>query len=225
MTITFLGTGSAIPIPRVKTDGSLHDCPQCRSTDPRDRRRPSSLLINKKLLIDAPPPIAGLLRSVSVKPKDIESVILTHRHRDAAGGLRALPKGIRRVFLRSPGRFTVAGHQFEAVQVPHDNRTWGYIVDGTLAYFSDYADIRPALPALKRAKVAILDGSGWGKAFPTHQPMAEVIPIVKTLSNLQAIYFTHVGHTHLPHTALEQKTRELGDDRFQIAYHGRRLTA
>jgi phosphoribosyl 1,2-cyclic phosphodiesterase len=112
------------------------------------------------VLIDAGPPIRQLLGSVNVRPADIKAVILTHRHRDACGGLQTLEEGVRVVFPRHPGVSVCADHRFEAVKVPHDPRTWGYLVDSTLAYFSDYADIHDAMPALRHARIAVLDGSG-----------------------------------------------------------------
>jgi glyoxylase-like metal-dependent hydrolase (beta-lactamase superfamily II) len=92
--------------------------------------------------------------------------VLTHHHRDAAGGLAALPARARVVMPERPGRFAVEGHRFEAVPVPHAGRAWGYLVDGVLAYFSDYSEIDPALTALRRARVAVLDGSGWAADLP-----------------------------------------------------------
>jgi phosphoribosyl 1,2-cyclic phosphodiesterase len=223
MIITFLGTGSAIPIPRLKSDGSVHDCPQCRSEDSRDRRSPSALLIDHRILVDAPPMILDLLSSVGTRPAKIKALLLTHRHNDAAGGLKLLPKGIKLLFPRFPGRVSAAGHEFTAVKVPHDRRTWGYLIDETLTYFSDYSDIRPAIPVLKRASVAILDGSGWDRAFPTHQPMVSVIKQLRQFVRLKRIFFTHIGHTKIPHLELERKARQLGDERFTIAYHGLKL--
>jgi phosphoribosyl 1,2-cyclic phosphodiesterase len=164
-----------------------------------------------------------LLASVNVDPDDVSAILLTHRHRDACGGVATIPAGARAVFPKRPGVTIRAGHRFEAVRVPHDARTWGYLVDSTLAYFSDYADVRYALPALRRAQVAVLDGSGWTTAFPTHQPMAEAIAIVKPLANLRRIFFTHVGHTGIPHAELERRARSLGDHRVAIAYHGLRV--
>jgi hypothetical protein len=219
MEILFLGTGSATPLPRPG-----HKCPQCRSRDVRDRRFPSALLIDRRILIDAGPSIGALLASVGRAPEDIATVVLTHRHRDAAGGLAILPAHTQVVIPERRGRFTVAGHRFEAVRVPHIGATWGYLVDGVLAYFSDYSEIGPALPALRRARVAVLDGSGWRRTFPSHQPMVKVIPTVKRLRNLRRVLFTHVGHSGLPHGELERQTRTLGDRRFGIAYHALRLT-
>jgi beta-lactamase family protein len=238
MKVIFLGTGSAIPIPRAddgkrgyrdvsnlrpRTHYALHNCPQCRSRDPRDRRVSSAAVIDGRVLIDAGPPIGELLDSVHTRPDDIVAIFLTHRHRDACGGLHTMREGVRIVFPRRSGVTVCAGHRFEAVRVPHDTLTWGYLVDSALAYFSDYSDIRHALPALRRARVAVLDGSGWGRTFPTHQPMMEVIPIVKTLPNLTRIFFTHVGHTGMSHAELERQTRALGDRRFAIAHHGLKI--
>ncbi|HLW46550.1 MAG TPA: MBL fold metallo-hydrolase [bacterium] len=147
MEIVFLGTGSAIPLPRPG-----HDCPQCRSRDVRDRREPSALLIDRRILIDAGPSIGALLASVGRSPDDIAAVVLTHRHRDAAGGLGILPARTRVVLPQHAGRIAIADRRLEAVRVPHAGATWGYLIDGVLAYFSDYSRITTALPALRRAR-------------------------------------------------------------------------
>ena len=67
--------------------------------------------------------------------------------------------------------------------------------------------------------------SGWNTSFPSHQPMAQVIPIVKRLQNLKRFYFTHNGHTHVPHAELDRWVKREGDRRFAIAYHGLRIRA
>lgn len=114
-------------------------------------------------------------------------------------------------------------HAFRAVHVPHAPRTWGYVIDGRLAYFSDYADLGAALPSLRRGRAAVLDGSGWNTAFPSHQPMAEVIPILRRLRNLDRIFFTHNGHLHVPRRELDRRVKAEGDRRFAIAFHGLRV--
>jgi glyoxylase-like metal-dependent hydrolase (beta-lactamase superfamily II) len=164
----------------------VHLCPQCCSRDPRDRRLPSALVIDGRILIDAGPAIRELLDSVDISPRDITTIFLTHRHRDASGGLHAMPKGAQVIYPRRSGVIVVGGHRFEAVRVSHDVLTWGYLVDSTLAYFSEYSRLRGMLAALRRARIAVLDGSGWQRTFPTHLPMVEVIPVVKRLSNSHA---------------------------------------
>jgi phosphoribosyl 1,2-cyclic phosphodiesterase len=165
-----------------------------------------------------------MLESIGISPHDITTIFLTHRHHDASGGLHTMPEGTRIIHHRHSGVAVVDGHHFEAVRVSHDVLAWGYLIDSTLAYFSDYSSLRGVVPALRRARIAVLDGSGWQRTFPTHQPMVEVIPVVKALPNLTRILFTHVGHMGMPHAALERQTRALGDRRFGIAYHGLRLT-
>lgn len=206
MICTILGSGSALPIPREDR------CKQCRSKDRRDKRWPSALLIDQHFLIDAPPQITRLLRSVRVEPATVSHVVISHRHQDAAGGLRHLEHA-----KHSPP----PGIKLRRYRVPHGKGTsHGFLINDRVAYFADYSDIKGALPALRKAKVAILDGSGWDRTFPSHQPMLQVIPIIKKLKNLKAIYFTHNGHSHIPHHKLRQMVRELGDRRFMIAYHG-----
>jgi phosphoribosyl 1,2-cyclic phosphate phosphodiesterase len=81
--ITFLGTGTSLGIPIVGCD-----CTVCRSTDPRDKRLRTSVLIQaagQNIVIDTGPDFrfqvlrAGLHR--------LDAVIFTHEHRDHIAGL------------------------------------------------------------------------------------------------------------------------------------------
>lgn len=228
MELTILGSGSALAIPREDR------CEQCRSRDRRDRRLPSALLIDRHVLIDAPRQIVALLRSVGVKSAAISNVVVSHRHQDAAGGLRYLehtrhspPPGIKLRRYRVPhGKGTSHGFLINPSTIRHAHggeRSRTTSLRAGVAYFPDYSDIKAALPALRQATLALLDGSGWDRTFPSHQPMLQVIPIIKKLKNLKAIYFTHNGHSHIPHRKLEQMVRQLGDQRFKVAYHGLKL--
>lgn len=218
MKLTVIGSGSATPIPRQNCQ-----CSQCTSDDPRDRRFPSALLVDGKLLIDAPPMVDQLLKSLKSrktrKSQKIQYVLITHEHHDASGGLP---------YLKSRG-VKICAHQgcedldisIEPFMVPHGSTSaQGFMVNNLFVYCSDYSDIELAIPYLKKVRAAFLDGSGWETCFPSHQPMVQVIPIVKKLKKLEQIYFTHNGHAHLPHIDLKKKVRQLGDDRFAIAYHG-----
>lgn len=83
MKITFLGTGTSTGVPQL-----LCDCPVCRSTDPRDRRMRSSVLIETvgaSILIDCGPDFyQQMLRSGT---QSIDAVLLTHSHYDHVGGI------------------------------------------------------------------------------------------------------------------------------------------
>ena len=116
MNVVFLGSGSAIPIPRghdgrsgyrgalrpARAQRRIHDCPQCRSRDVRDRRLSSAIVIDGRVLIDAGPAIGELLSSVDVPPDGIAAILLTHRHRDAGGGLQIMRQRSRIVFPAGP---------------------------------------------------------------------------------------------------------------------------
>ena len=77
MLIKFLGTSSAESLPRAECN-----CDQCSSKDKKDKRSRSSILINKKILIDANPDIGRQLRPSQVK--SLEAVLITHEHQDAS---------------------------------------------------------------------------------------------------------------------------------------------
>ncbi|MEM9850122.1 MAG: MBL fold metallo-hydrolase [Bacteroidota bacterium] len=83
MKIIFLGTGTSSGVPIVGCD-----CEVCQSTDPKDNRLRSSVLVEvegKNILIDIGPDFREqMLRS---KVKRIDAVLLTHEHNDHIIGL------------------------------------------------------------------------------------------------------------------------------------------
>jgi hypothetical protein len=113
MKVVFLGTGSAIPIPRghdgrsgyrgtfrpAQAQRAIHDCAQCRSRDVRDRRVSSAIVIDDQVLIDAGPPIGELLGSVNVPPGNITAIYACVSGGDLTNGIgrqtdrRTAPRG------------------------------------------------------------------------------------------------------------------------------------
>lgn len=83
MKIIFLGTGTSMGVPVIGCK-----CMVCQSTDPRDKRLRSSILVeweSERLLIDCGPDFREqMLRYNSERPT---ALLLTHEHFDHVGGL------------------------------------------------------------------------------------------------------------------------------------------
>ncbi|HQV38005.1 MAG: MBL fold metallo-hydrolase [Flavobacteriales bacterium] len=83
MQLTFLGTGTSQGVPVIACA-----CAVCRSTDPRDKRTRSSVLVEtdgKTLLIDAGPDFRQQMLREGVP--DLDAVLLTHEHMDHIAGM------------------------------------------------------------------------------------------------------------------------------------------
>ncbi len=81
--ITFLGTGTSQGVPLIACP-----CPVCQSSDPRDKRLRSSILIESDtttVVIDAGPDFRQQLIRANVKRLD--AVVFTHSHKDHLAGL------------------------------------------------------------------------------------------------------------------------------------------
>jgi phosphoribosyl 1,2-cyclic phosphate phosphodiesterase len=92
MTIRFLGTGTSVGVPEIGCR-----CEVCTSTDTRDRRLRSSILLevqNRNILIDCGPDFrCQMLRA---RIDRLDGVLLTHEHYDHVGGLDDLRPFSRR---------------------------------------------------------------------------------------------------------------------------------
>ena len=78
MRITFLGTGTSVGIPVIGCD-----CAVCRSADPRNPRRRSSLCVEADglhLVVDTPPDFREQVLACGI-PK-VDAVLFTHSHAD-----------------------------------------------------------------------------------------------------------------------------------------------
>ena len=81
--ITFLGTGTSQGIPMIGCN-----CPVCKSSDNRDNRLRSSVLVevnDLKILIDCGPDFRQQMLRENIS--DVDAVLLTHQHKDHTGGL------------------------------------------------------------------------------------------------------------------------------------------
>lgn len=217
MTIKFLGTSSEKAIPREDCY-----CAQCQSKDKKDQRLRSSILINKKILIDASPDILKQLRQNQIR--NIDTLIVTHEHEDHIGGLKFILRINRdiRLIRAKPGQhFKLMGIDFFAFKVEHSKMvpTVGLVVND-VAYIPDSLSLNLAEKYLQEVKIAILDGSMLGRAFGGHLSINEIIATVRPYKNLKKIYFTHNGHTRKTHKEMTAIVQKLGDKRFALAYDG-----
>ncbi|MBN1199168.1 MAG: MBL fold metallo-hydrolase [Bacteroidales bacterium] len=83
MNITFLGTGTSQGVPVIACQ-----CDVCKSTDPRDQRLRSSIMIvweNKRIVIDCGPDFRQQMLRENVR--SIDAILVTHSHKDHLGGL------------------------------------------------------------------------------------------------------------------------------------------
>ena len=86
MRLTFLGTGTSFGVPQV----GCH-CRTCTSSDPRDRRTRTAVLLaegERRLLIDTPPELR--LQLVAADVDRVDAVLYTHGHADHVHGIADL---------------------------------------------------------------------------------------------------------------------------------------
>jgi phosphoribosyl 1,2-cyclic phosphate phosphodiesterase len=116
MKVTMLGTGTSSGVPLIGCD-----CAVCHSSDPRNRRRRCSILIetgSETIIVDTGPDFRE--QSLDVGLKSLDAVIFTHAHADHVHGIddvRALNNllkkpipayGTRHTFERIMSRFDYA---------------------------------------------------------------------------------------------------------------------
>jgi len=81
--ISFLGTGTSTGVPAIGCD-----CPTCTSTDPRDKRFRSSVLLSfadKNILIDTTPDLR--MQALNNNITRLDAILFTHSHADHLMGL------------------------------------------------------------------------------------------------------------------------------------------
>jgi phosphoribosyl 1,2-cyclic phosphate phosphodiesterase len=238
MIVDFLGTAAAWPLPRLGCT-----CPQCGSVDPRDARLRSSILLDRRVLVDAGPDAYAQLRRADVVP---EAVVLTHGHHDHVLGLHELAKlrrlplymtktterGLRKVFPRldfrithiTPGvpielgeGLTCRGFDVEHGATPTLGLRLQQGESGSLVYIPDLG-APPASKLAVGADVAVVDGSSRDRVVGGHLSMEAMIPVATKMKAGRTL-FTHIGHR----TGTQEELEAWLPEGFGVAYDGLRL--
>jgi phosphoribosyl 1,2-cyclic phosphate phosphodiesterase len=245
--IEFLGTSAAWPLPRL----NCH-CELCSSTDPRDKRKRSSALVNEKLVLDAGFDSYEQLKSRNLVK--IAAVAITHEHPDHLAGLWDLGHIYNRkeplalfvnqktwnkfrslfnwkgplVFAEPFQEYKLENLTLTFLPVTHTDSSFGILVkEGKASFF--YAPDMGGLPAetsqvLTGIDLIAFDGSSADKKGQTkgHQSMIQGTKLAKELGVKQA-FFTHIGHLTLPHKKQNELFVELGAYDVQLAHDGLKL--
>lgn len=83
MKITFLGTGTSQGVPVIACN-----CRACQSTDPKDKRLRTSVLVNTgtiQVVIDSGPDFRQQMLNAEVR--DLDAILFTHEHKDHIAGM------------------------------------------------------------------------------------------------------------------------------------------
>ena len=140
--LTFLGTGTSQGVPMIGCR-----CDVCMSTDQRDKRLRSSVLVEYEgltILVDAGPDFRQQMLAAEVS--HLDAILLTHNHKDHTGGLddiRAfnyLEKKATQIYcekyvedsLRQEYSYAFAENSFHIFLTPdaHDGRAGGTGIGG-----------------------------------------------------------------------------------------------
>ncbi|MFH1643819.1 MAG: MBL fold metallo-hydrolase [bacterium] len=225
MLIKFLGTGPNNPITDKKG---------------KSNRLQSSVLITHgdiKIMIDCTPSVQKQLKKI--KP---DYLLITHAHRDAAGGLRLI-KNIKllttqKLYSELEKRYPVKQLQFvniskihkidgfkiECFEVEHakDFTTYGYRISFAgkkIVYASDFKIIpKKNEKYFKNTDVAIVDGAGWNFTVFGHQSIKGFLTLCKNWK-IKKIYFTQIGRRVPNHEKAQKEIQKINKKAF-LAWDG-----
>jgi phosphoribosyl 1,2-cyclic phosphate phosphodiesterase len=133
LTITFLGTGTSTGVPMIACP-----CEVCASTDPKDKRLRSSILVRSStttLVVDTTPDFRSQMLRENVRRLD--AVLFTHPHKDHLAGL----DDIRAFNYFQQGPIDVYANEITELAIVHE---FPYV----------FADVRyPGIPEVRLKRI------------------------------------------------------------------------
>lgn len=243
MNVKFLGTSAGWPLPRLGCN-----CEICTSSDPKDTRTRTQLLVNESILIDAGPNTYDHLKKED--PRKIKAVLVSHEHPDhimgfwdlshiyngyhpievyvtlpVASAIKRYIEGpnlkIRVVKPNQP--FYIDHIKVEYFPVIH-GKTPAYGIklkeDKIFVYITDFNRILPSQEkVVKHADYWAIDGSSLGKIGQSPSHISITDGIALAKKyKIKHTYFVHIGHKTGTHKFLEQYLTENADGNFHIAF-------
>lgn len=245
MKIKFLGTSAGWPLPRLGCN-----CEICTSSDPKDKRGRTQLLVNDKILLDAGPETYSHL--LNLHPSTISHLLISHAHLDHITGLADLAKiynrqetlnliltqevlnGIRKAdFFLFQFKVKIV-KPFESFEIDKNTRGEYFPVEHTrqpcfgikiksgkiLSYIPDFYKIPK--PSEKIIKDSHILVIDGSRLFEQSRGHQSIEAGIRLAKELKAkqVYFVHLGHKTGVHQDLEKFVQENGGKKFHIAFDG-----
>ena len=239
MEITFLGTGTSVGVPSI----GCH-CEVCESTDPKDKRLRSSILIKTKeqsLLIDCGPDLRQQCLREGIE--SVDAVLITHPHADHIMGLddlrRFTPKAedtlpiyarpscieaLSQCFFyifngenRYPGYFKPDALPIEGAFNLSELKVIPIPVEHGKVECIGFAFYQEGMNALKDVECLIIDGLRH-TPHPTHISISEAVEISQELG-AKKTWLTHISHD-----VMHERDEPNLPNNVRIAYDGLKLT-
>jgi phosphoribosyl 1,2-cyclic phosphate phosphodiesterase len=222
LSITFLGTGTSQGVPFVACD-----CVVCQSTDSRDKRLRSSILVEAQdvaFLVDTTPDFRA--QALRHNLRHLDAAIFTHSHTDHVAGFDDLRRFCELADRPMP--------VYASPQTMADlRRVFHYAFDGQHS-FRNYVRPEPhevtapfeigsveiippdVIAQILGIPVLIIDALRH-KSHPSHLSLSEALEVA-TITSAGRAYLTHIGHD-LGH----EETEKLLPSHVRLAHDGLRI--
>ena len=245
--IIILGSSAASPFPRTKKNQwadyltanyqkkfHLHDDPICnlaKKGGPNRRTRSVIAIKTAKttIIFDAGPDIFYQLKKFKIRP---QIAFLSHEHSDANYHAEDLKKIGVKIYgeleknIKPDKSVSIENIKIMPFRVRHvkNVKTVGYkifIGQKKIAIATDISSTAGLKKYFRNCDIILADGSILSRNFGGHLPIIRQLQIYKKW-NLKKVFFTHIGHSTLPHNELVKFVRSKYKNT-DVAYDGLKI--